>query len=166
MSTITNMKEFKTALDSLSDQQQRVLAAQFIIEVLDLTDDSRLRDIQAIAGNSNAKAEELVDAYSIARAISLDLSLHGDFELIDFKKQAAHFVAKACSACLVPLPLSMKEQHRAWNVAHYCREARICSEMEHEQDTEILTKVEKDLQRVIKKQYALTTEYLAEHGMH
>ena len=162
MSTISTMKEFKAALDSLTDVQQRVLGAQFIAEVLDLTDDNRLRDVQSIAGKAHASAEELLDAYSKARSITVELSLHGDFDLIDFKKQAAHFVAKGCSTCLAPVPVSIKDQHRAWNVAHYCREARICADMGHEEDIESLSEVEKDLHKAIARQYALTSNFLTQ----
>ena len=161
MATITNIKEFKAALESLSDEEQRVLGARFIAEVLDLAGDAQLKDLQSTATKRHASAEELLNAYHIARSVAIELSLHGDFELIDFKKQAAHFVAKACSACLAPIPSAIKENHRAWNVAHYCREARICAEIGHEKDTEILLAIENDLQKVITKQYALASDFLA-----
>ena len=161
MPTITNMQEFKAALESLSDEQQRVLGARFISEVLDLSDDVRLREILAVAKQAQASVEDLLDAYSRARSIAVDLSFHGELELINFKKQAAQYVAKACVACLVPMPATVKQRFRAWNVAHYCREARMCADLAHEQDTEILAKVEKNLKKTIARQYALTSEFLA-----
>ena len=162
MSTVANMKEFKAALESLSDDQQRILGARFIAEVLDLADNKRLHEIQSIAKQKQVSAEELLDAYSRARSIAVGLSFHGELELINFKKQAAQYVAKGCVACLVPMPASVKQRFRAWNVAHYCREARMCADLAHEQDTEILAKVEKNLKKTIARQYALTNEFLAE----
>jgi hypothetical protein len=160
MSTISNIKEFKAALDLLSDEQQRVLGARFIAEVLDLTDNKRLKESQAIAQQVQASAEDLLAAYSSAQSIAVDLSFHGVLELINFKKQAEHYVAKACAACLFPMPASVKQRYRAWNVAHYCREARMCANLKHEEDTEILATVEKELQKTIARQYELTSEFL------
>jgi hypothetical protein len=160
MATITNVKEFKAALESLSDEQQRVLGAKFIAEVLDLAENKQLKDIQALAANADASIDDLLSAYRQAQSIAVDLSYHGILEPIDFKKQAEHYVAKGCVACLFPLPASAKFRHRAWNVAHYCREARMCSNLKHEQDTDILANVEKELHAAINKQYRLTSEFL------
>ena len=38
----------------------------------------------------------------------------------------------------------------------------MCADLAHEQDTEILAKVEKNLKKTIARQYALTNEFLAE----
>jgi hypothetical protein len=160
MSTVSNMKEFKDALESLSDEQQRVLGARFIAEVLDLTENKRLKEIQALAQQVDTSAEDLLTAYSNAQSIAVDLAFHGVMEPINFKKQAEHYLAKACAACLFPMPTSVKQRYRAWNVAHYCREARMCANLKHEQDTEILLTVEKELQKTIAKQYALISEFL------
>ena len=163
MHTVTNVKEFQAALDTLSDEQQRVLSAQFIAEVLDLTQNPQLKAIHAIAQQEEASAADLLSAYHQAESIAVNLASLGVREIIDFKKQAEHYVAKGIAACLFPIPTTVKHPYRAWNVAHYCREARMCSDLKHEDDTGILEKVEKDLHAAILRQYALTSKFIAEH---
>ena len=63
-----------------------MLGAYFIAEVLDLTENKRLKEIQAIAKQVDASAEDLLDAYSSAQSIAMDLSFHGVREIINFKK--------------------------------------------------------------------------------
>jgi len=160
MAAIANMQQFKEAIGTLSDQQQRLLAARFIAEVMDLTDDSRLKNVLEVVTKPDASEEELTGAFHWAQSAVVDLSLHSGFDLVDFGRQAATLVAQACTACASLLPGATKSGARAWNVAHYCRAARICASMAHDQDAGALASAENELEKIARKQYELVTEFL------
>ena len=87
MGKISTMKEFKQALESLSLDQQRVVAARFVADVLDLTEDDRVIQAQKVAADRNAKPETLMSAYHSAWHAAVQSSLRSDLELIDWHKQ-------------------------------------------------------------------------------
>jgi hypothetical protein len=160
MPAIGNMQQFQEALSTLSDKQQRLLGARFIAEVMDLTDDRRLKNVLDIVTKADPSQEELTSAFHWAQSAVVELSLHSGFELVDFRKQAASLVAQSCAACASPLPGAATSGARAWNVAHYCRAARICASMAHDQDAGALDAAEKELEKTARKQYELATEML------
>ena len=63
---IGTRKEFTKALESLSLDQQRIVAARFVADVLDLTDDDRVKQAQRVAADGNATPEALMLAYHSA----------------------------------------------------------------------------------------------------
>lgn len=160
MAKITNMKEFKQALEGLSLDDQRVVAARFVADVFDLTGDERVKHAQEIASRLDATPEELMTAYHSAKHAAAESSLHSDWELIDWKKQAAYFVAKACAACLAPAHQGIKWRHLAWNTANHCRMARTCASIEHEQEQMSLSTAEEALNKQIQTQFAILGTFL------
>ncbi len=102
MTKISTMKEFKRALENLSLDQQRVVAAHFVADVLDLTQDDQVKRANEVAADPNASPEALMSAYHSAWHAAVEFSMHSGMELIDWHKQISHFVAKACAESLAP----------------------------------------------------------------
>jgi hypothetical protein len=157
------MEEFKDALEALSLDQQRIIAARFVGDVLDLTDDESLKHAQQIASRKDATPEELMAAYHSARHVAVKSGIHSEWELVDWHKQAEHFVAKACAESLAPAHHGVKWRHLAWNVAHHCRMARTCASIDHEQERPSLAKAEAALNKQIETQFELLRQFLAEN---
>lgn len=163
MSAISTMKEFKDALETLSLDQQRIIAARFVADVLDLTDDESLKHAQQIAARRDASPEELMAAYHAARHVAVKSSIHSEWELVDWHKQAQHFVAMACAESLAPAHQGVKWRHLAWNVAHHCRMARTCASVDHEQEHPSFAKAEAALNQQIQTQFDLLGRFLDEN---
>lgn len=159
MAEITTMQQFKDALEHLSLDDQRVVGAQFVADVLDLVQDNRLQQAQATAADPEASPEDLMGAYHLARRVIVESSPHGDWELIDYHKQATYFVARACAACLAPVHPGIKWRHLAWNAAHYCRMARACASMDHETAKPDLSSVETAMNQQIQTQFTIVGDY-------
>ena len=102
MPKISTNEAFKEALSSLSLAQQRQVGASFIANVLDLTDGSCTRHAQSVAEKSDLTAEELENAYHAVHSVYVATHPQSGFSELDFRKQAAHFVAEACMVCLAP----------------------------------------------------------------
>lgn len=68
MPTITNSESFRQSLSILTIAQQRLVGARFIANVLDLTDDARIRNAQATASKKNVDAKDLQSAYHAAHS--------------------------------------------------------------------------------------------------
>jgi hypothetical protein len=163
MSKIGTMKEFKEGLESLSLDQQRVVAARFVADVLDLTEDDRVKQAQKLAADPNAAPESLMSAYHLAWHAALESSVHSDMELIDWRKQTAHFVARACAESLAPSHHGSTWRHLASNVASRCRMARLCASIEHEQERPSLADAEEALNKQIQTQFDILGRYLEEN---
>jgi hypothetical protein len=163
MSKISTMKEFKEGLQSLSLDQQRVVAARFVAEVLDLTDDERVKQAQKVAADPNAAPESLMSAYHSVWHAALESSVHSDMELIDWRKQTAHFVARACAESLAPAHHGLAWRHLAYNVASHCRMARLCSSVEHEEEQPSLAAAEEALNKQIRTQFEILGAFLHEN---
>jgi hypothetical protein len=153
MTKISTMKEFRETLDGLSLEQQRVVAADFVADVLDLTDDERVKQAQKIAADPNAAPDALMSAYHLAWHAAVESSIHSDMELLDWRKQTAHFVAKACAESLAPAHTGITTRHLAYNVACHCRMARLCSSVEHEAAKPSLAAAEGALNKQIQTQF-------------
>jgi hypothetical protein len=156
------MKEFKDALESLSLDQQRIIAARFVADVLDLTEDESLRHAQQIASRRDASPEELMAAYHSARHVAVKSGIHSEWEPVDWHKQAEYFVAKACSESLAPAHQGVKWRHLALNAAHHCRMARTCACFDHENEHPSLAKAEAALNDQIQSQFELLGRFLDE----
>ena len=162
MAKISTMKEFKKALESLSLDQQRVVAARFVAEVLDLTDDNRVKEAQQVAADPDATPEALMSAYHSVWHAAVESSVHSDMELIDWHKQTAHFVAKACAESLAPAHSGITWRHLAFNVANHCHMARLCANIEHEEEQPSLAAAEKSLNKQIQKEFKILGAFLKE----
>jgi hypothetical protein len=160
---ITNNYAFNQALSSLSLVQQRQVGARFIAHVLDLTDGSCTQHAQQIAEKRDVTAEELENAYRAVHSIYVATHPRSDLSQLDFKKQAAHFVTEACMACLAPTYEEYQTHHLAEKVAGYCRMARICSSIQHEEDYPKFSDAESSLVQEIEAQYQIINEYLQEN---
>lgn len=160
MPKINTMSEFKQALADLSLEQQRIVAALFVAEVIDLTDDIRVKESQKVAADPNATPDSIMSAYHRAWHAAVESSVHGDMELLDMQKQTAHFVAKACAESLAPSHPGVTIRHLASNVANHCRMARLCANIEHEEAQPSLANAENELNKQIQAQFEILGKYL------
>jgi hypothetical protein len=159
MSEVNGHKSFQQALSGLTVARQRQIGAQFIAHVLDLTDEPRLKNAQQVAAKSTT-AEELVDAYHSVHAVYIQTHPRSDLSELDYKKQAIHFIAEACLLCLSPTYPEAEIHRIAEKTAMYCRMARTCASITHDEDQPVLAETQKLLQDEIKAQYALVNEFL------
>jgi len=160
MTKIDTMEQFKQALESLPLDRQRLVASRFVGDVLDITDDATVKQSAETAANSNASAEELMSAYHSAKHATITSGLHSSFKLIDYNKQAKHFVAQACAACLAPYHQGITWRHLAWNVAHYCRMARTCASIDHDETSPDLSSTEEALKKQIQGQFEALQKFI------
>ena len=123
MTAITNDTEFRQALEELDATRQRVVAAQFVEHVLDLSNDERLAMVTRTAVNSAASDSELVAALSAARAATFDGHTRCGSEG-DWSEQASYFAARAAAAALTPA--GQVPGGSAWQAAMSSRMARTC----------------------------------------
>ncbi len=163
MGKISSNDAFKKALSSLPLDQQRQVGAKFIVDVLDLTDGSCAKHIQDIADRSDVTAEELENAYRSVHSVYVATHPRSDLAELDYGKQAAHFVAEACMACLAPTYEEYRTHHLAEKVAGYCRMARICSSIRHDEQYPSFTDAEEALKIELDAQYQIVNEYLGSH---
>jgi hypothetical protein len=99
MPKITTNEAFREALSSLTLAQQRAVSARFIENVLDLAHESCIKQAQAILGKiDEISAEELEKAYHATHSVYVHTYPRSDLSLLDYKQQAEHFVADACTA--------------------------------------------------------------------
>jgi len=107
--------DFKKSLTSLSEQQQRTVAAEFVSSVLPLTADNRVQQVLQTSADPNASAAELESARQTIRAAVIDSHTRCGAEC-DWNDQAAYFVARAAQAAL--------DDNPAWQSAMASRMAR------------------------------------------
>jgi hypothetical protein len=151
MTTVQNDQQFKTRLGALSFTQQRRVGAMFVERVVDLADNARVRTAIAVAGNPEASSMEVDDAYKAARGLAVETyTICG--EDADWLRQAAHFVAAAVAACLVPEHQTAQCRQAAWNAAVNARMARTC---EH------IARGETQDNRESEAQYGILEQFLA-----
>jgi|GEM_PF-1211870 len=160
MVKIESNKTFAEALASLSLPQQRQVGAKFVSHVIDLTDGKCAPHARLVAEKDNPTAEELEAAYREVHAIYVSTSPYSGFTAIDYAMQAAHFVAEACMVCLSPTFGDFSEHHLAEKVAGYCRMARLCASVPHEDDDPKLDAAERSLKGEINAQFQILTEYM------
>jgi hypothetical protein len=157
---ITSNEAFKQALSSLPLSLQRQIAAKFIANVLDLTDGSCTQHAQFIAEKDNVTAEELENAYHAVHSVYVATHPRSDLSELDFKKQAAHFVTEACMVCLAPTYEEYRTHHLAEKVAGYCRMARICSNIQHEEELPKFVDAEAALKMEMDAQYEVLNKFM------
>jgi 3'-phosphoadenosine 5'-phosphosulfate (PAPS) 3'-phosphatase len=119
---ISNDKEFKSALASLSTAQQRQVAARFVQRVFPLSNDARIKSALDAAGRADIAAAELALASQAANTARVESFTRCGRET-DWNAQAGHFVAKAAVACVKPAEAG---DNLAWDAAMQARMARTC----------------------------------------
>jgi len=159
---ITSNEVFNKALSSLSLARQRQVGARFIANVLDLTDGSCTKHAQSIAEKSDVTPEEIENAYHAVHSIYVRTHPRSHLSVLDFKKQGAHFVAEACMVCLAPNYQEVHTHHLAEKVAMYCRMARTCSSIQHEEEYPSFMDAEESLKTEMDAQYKILNEFLEE----
>ena len=153
MVKITDESEFKRQLAQLSLAKQRQLAAQFIEQVLDLTDDRRIADAVAVVKAGDAEAEQLHRTHQAVHACYVETHPRSDLLELDFKHQAAHFVTEACLVCLAPVFECEQNIKLAHKAAMYCRMARTCAGMKHDQEEPDFTGLSEKITAHIQAQF-------------
>jgi hypothetical protein len=130
MPKISNEREFREAIASLSAEEEHTVSALFLQNVLDVTRDPRIRRVISVALDRNAGEEEREGACNTARSIATETFTHLGEEL-DLNRQALHFLATAATYCLLPDRLkSLYCRKRApWAIALHTRMARCWSQM-------------------------------------
>ncbi len=160
MDKISSNEAFRKALSSLSLARQRQVGARFIANVLDMTDGSCTEHAQKVAEMSDVTPEELENAYHAVHSIYVATHPRSDLSELDYRKQAAHFVAEACMVCLAPTYEEYRTHHLAEKVAGYCRMARMCSSIQHDEEYPKFLDAEESSKKEIDAQYQILTDFL------
>ncbi len=121
LQTISNDKDFKATLASLSDQARRQATALLIQQVIELCPDQRVQAALQLAGNQQVSETELKQALRQIGAARVESSLRSTTET-DWRTQAGHFVIRATQECLKP----RVDMEAAWTAAMQARMARLC----------------------------------------
>ena len=118
---ISNDLELKSALGALGPRERRQATALLVRQVLDLTDDARVKASLDLAERDSARDAEFTAAASAvnsARVASYTQCGHDT----NWACQAGHFVARAAQECVKP----EVDADGAWQAAMQARMARIC----------------------------------------
>ena len=147
---IENDQDFKQALAELSIDDQRIIASQFVLSVIHLNSDPVIINALKNAQSSTKLDETYKTIKSLA--VKTYTACGGD---ADWPAQAAHFVATAAKACLIPLERlennSDTRNNLAWKCAMQTRMAKNCEMIETDSNV-----VDNEAQ----KQYVITNEFL------
>lgn len=149
MKEITTDKEFSEALNNLSLEQQRIVGALFVDNVLKLSDDPRVAKALEAAKNSEISEDELNLARRNIKAASLEAHTRcgAEGEWLD---QAGYFVARAAEAC-IETQVRSQGKGPAWKAATSARMARTCLASESGEDAHGAERHD---------QYKILTDYL------
>ncbi len=101
MSEISNDTDFRDALESLDDVQQRQVAALFVQHVLHLSEDKRLERVIKTVAEADVMPGELASALKTAHAATFDSHARCGAEG-HWSDQAGYFVARAAVAATTP----------------------------------------------------------------
>ncbi len=160
MNNITSNIAFKEALASLSLAQQRRVGAIFTENVMEVTDGKCAEYVALLTENDDVTAEEMEKAYRAVQSIYVDTHLYSGFTEVDFRRQSAHFVAEACRSCLAPTFGEYSKYHLAEQVAGYCRMARMCACIQHEEEYPKFSNAEVSMKKEIDTQHQILSEFL------
>ena len=122
MIQVNNDTDFKKTIATLDYIKQRELAAQFVNNVMELSNDEQLVRLANVALDNNASANELASALKSAKSATFDSHTRCGSEG-DWKEQAGYFVARAVTAALTP-ESQCRSGGPAWQAAMSCRMAR------------------------------------------
>jgi len=145
--SISNDSEFKSALNKLTPAQQRMVAARFTENVLNLCEDPRVVAAVNAAKRPDISEAEITVVFQAAKTASVETYTQCGREA-DWRNQAGHFVAEAALTCVTP---PERAGNLAWNVAMNARMARTCETIANGQGTD---------NREAEQQYRILTEFL------
>jgi hypothetical protein len=148
MTTISNDREFRAALDGLDATRQRLVAARFVESVLPLSTDERIARVTAIAADADVPAAALAEALRTAKAATIDCHARCGAEG-DWEAQAGYFVARAAIAALTPL--GQLPGGSAWQAAMSARMA---------QTSKAIVSGDTGSRQESETQYAILSDYL------
>lgn len=149
MTRITNESEFRQAIKELDISQQRLLAARFAENVLDLCHDKRIANAVRIAASPEASEDELDVAFHEARAAAIDCHCRCGAEG-DWQEHAGYFVARAVMAAVTP-ESQLDGASPALQAAMHCRMAQTSHSIASEEDTTMLE---------AEKQYRILSDFI------
>jgi len=140
MSEINNDTDFRDALESLDDVNQRQVAALFVEHVLPLSSDKRLERVVKIAADVDAASEEVAGALKTAHAATFESHARCGAEG-HWSDQAGYFVARAAVAATTPVENS-RAGGPAWQAAMSARMAYTSMLIENAPDQSAHTECE------------------------
>ena len=155
--TIQNDQEFKQALAKLTIADQRILATQFVENVIHLNRDPLIEGALKVVRDTmhsnsvfdNSDSDEIYKSIK-SLAVNTYTACGGD---ADWPAQAAHFVATAAKACLTPLEHLGHKNNLAWKCAMQTRMAKNCEMIESDSST---------IDNEAQKQYAIVDNFLGD----
>jgi hypothetical protein len=95
------------------------------------------------------------NTYRTVHSIYVTTHPYSNLSELDFKKQAAHFVAEACMVFVAQTCEKSHNHHLAEKMAGYCRMARICSSIQHKAEYPKFMDAEEALKREMDVQYQI-----------
>lgn len=155
---IQNNQQFVDALASLGVDQQRKAGLRFIEQVIDLDGNPRIRQLLEILARDPLSAEDLKLAHDLAHSVYVETHPRSDLLALDFKRQAAHFIAEACAVCSAPVYEQADRIHLAQKAAMYCRMARTCASMHQGGDEPDFAAAERDARKLVEDQMRIVQE--------
>jgi len=123
MVNIKGDTEFKSYIDSLSLQRQRLLGIKFVENTLDLVNDQQVTTALETAKKVDVVEELLPDALHRVRKLVFATYTQCGHEM-DMMNVAEHYVALAAAICLQPQDLFVEGENPACKAALHCRQAR------------------------------------------
>lgn len=151
MTTIHSDAEFKAGLSGLPVDQQRRVGKLFVENVIDLSDNPKVKQAISIADKFDLSAAETAEGFKMAKAAAIDsYTLCG--RDADWLGQASHFVASAAAVCLTPEDQVAQCRDLAWSTAMNARMAKVCETVAHAQGAD---------NQEAEKQYAILESFLA-----
>ncbi|MDX2478674.1 MAG: hypothetical protein QNL05_15095 [Gammaproteobacteria bacterium] len=160
MPKISSNKSFREALASLSAQQQRLVGACLIKNVLDLTKNKQIIQAQSVSASSDATADDIKQAYQAAHNSYIDTHPHSEMDALDWATQAEYFIAKACMTCLDPACEKSLKHHLAQRVSMYCMMARACANIDHDGNYPTFHTTEEVTKKEVDDQYRIVNEFI------
>ncbi len=149
MNTITADSEFHEAIAGLDARRQRVLGALFVRNVLELTDDERVRRAVEVGIDPDVADDAIAAASRACKNAALDAHARCGADG-EWRDQAGYFVARAAEACLAP-QVRTEGKRPAWKAAMSSRMARTALAEEADEDAH-------DRER--QQQYKILYDYL------
>lgn len=148
--TIHNDQELKQALSNLSIKEQRILAAHFVANVAHLNPDPLIEHALKEVGEQNLATTELEEIYKSIKSLAVETYTACGNDA-DWPAQAAHFIATATKACLMPVEQLGNKKNLAWKCAMQTRMAKNCEMIDSDSNI-----VDNEAQN----QYRITNDFL------
>jgi len=148
--TIHNDQEFKQTLSELSIEEQRVLASWFVGSVIHLNPDPLIERSLNVVRDKMSSNNDLEQAYKNIKSLVVETYTACGNDA-NWSAQAAHFIATATKACLIPVEQLGTKKNLAWKCAMQTRMAKNCEMIESDSNI---------IDNEAQKQYAITNDFL------